>query len=128
MFFPFTQISSGNPYLKILDLSKLFVTEAHMKRKKSKNLVLPPSQSTYGSKKRPCIRGLSKSFALANIFFTEYPAVPDIQCIPSVLYIPSCIQYQDLFIFTIISELYSQTWALKCALAPKIPHRDFHLY
>ena len=32
---------SGNPYLKILDFSKLFIADAPMK-KKSKNLVLTP--------------------------------------------------------------------------------------
>ena len=34
-----------HPYLKILDLASLFVADAPMK-KKSRNLVLPPSQST----------------------------------------------------------------------------------
>ena len=42
-----------DPYLKILDLANLFVANAPMK-KKSRNLVLPPSQSTlkYGSDNR----------------------------------------------------------------------------
>ena len=45
--------------MKILDLANLFVADAPMK-KKSKNLVLPPSQSTlkYGSENRPWVRGL----------------------------------------------------------------------
>ena len=45
-------------YLKILDLANPFVADAPMK-KKSRNLVLPPSQSTlkYGSENRPWPRG-----------------------------------------------------------------------
>ena len=35
------KISLGNPYLKILDLAKLFIADAPMK-KNSKKLVLPP--------------------------------------------------------------------------------------
>ena len=48
-----------HPYLKILDQANLFVADAPMK-KKSRNFVLPPSQSTlkYGSENRPCLRGL----------------------------------------------------------------------
>ena len=54
-----------HPYLKILDLANLFVTDAPMK-KKSRNLVLPPSRSTlkYGSKNRPWVRGLKGIFFL----------------------------------------------------------------
>ena len=46
-------------YLKILDLANLFVADAPMK-KKSRNLVLPPSQSTlkYWSENRPWVREL----------------------------------------------------------------------
>ena len=46
------------PILKILDLEKLFAADAPMK-KKTRNLVSPPSQSTlkYGSENR--VRGLS---------------------------------------------------------------------
>ena len=48
-------------YLKILDLANLFVADDPMK-KKSRNLVLPPSQSTlkYGSENCPWVRGLNK--------------------------------------------------------------------
>jgi len=48
-----------HPYLKILDLAHLFVADASMK-KKSRNVVLSPSQSTlkYGSEKRSWPKGL----------------------------------------------------------------------
>ena len=48
------KIIMRHPYLKILDLVNLLVANAPMK-KKSRNLVLPPSQSTlkYGSENRP---------------------------------------------------------------------------
>ena len=34
-FCPLLKISLGNPYPKILDISKHFVVDAHMKRKKN---------------------------------------------------------------------------------------------
>ena len=40
VFCPFLKISLGNPYLKILTISKLFVADAPKKRKKT--LILPP--------------------------------------------------------------------------------------
>ena len=51
-FLPFTQISLSKTYLKILDLTKLFIADAPMK-KKIKNFSFNPSKSTlkYGSKK-----------------------------------------------------------------------------
>ena len=43
VFCPALKISLGDPYLKILDLAKLFVADAPMKKKNKKNLVsLPP--------------------------------------------------------------------------------------
>ena len=58
------KISWGNPYLKILYLGNLFVVDTHMK-KKSKNLVLTPSQSTLkNGSDRPCLRGLRKKIYL----------------------------------------------------------------
>ena len=44
------QKSSGNPFLKILDFSQPFITDAPMK-KKSENVVSPPppSQNTFGA-------------------------------------------------------------------------------
>ena len=47
VFCPILNKSSGNPYLKILDLSQLFIADAPMK-KKSKNLVLPPRRAFLG--------------------------------------------------------------------------------
>ena len=44
-FCPLFKISLGNPYLKILDLAKLFVADAPMKKKNQK-MVSPPPQST----------------------------------------------------------------------------------
>ena len=38
----------GNPYLKILNFSQLFIADAPMK-KKSKNLVLPPRRELLGN-------------------------------------------------------------------------------
>ena len=60
LFLPITQNIMRHPYLKILDLANLFVADAPMK-KKSRNLVLHPSQSNLknGSENRPCLRGLS---------------------------------------------------------------------
>ena len=57
---PLLKISLGNPYLKILDLTKLFVADAPMKKKKEKKFSFTPSQSTlkYGSKNRPGPKGL----------------------------------------------------------------------
>ena len=58
-FCPLLEISLGNPYLKITDLSILFVADALMKRKKNS---LTPSQSTdgkYGSENCPWVRGLN---------------------------------------------------------------------
>ena len=46
-FCPLLKKSSGNPYLKILDFSQLFIADAPMK-KKSKNLVLPPRRALLG--------------------------------------------------------------------------------
>ena len=53
--------------MKILDLAKLFVADAPMK--KTRNLVLPPSQSTlnYGSENRPWVRGLR-----ANLLYESF--------------------------------------------------------
>ena len=50
---PLLKISLGNPYLKFLDLTKLFIAHAPMK-KKSRNFVFNPFQSTlkYVSKNR----------------------------------------------------------------------------
>ena len=39
VFCPLLKISLGKSYLKILDLAKLFVVDAHMKKKKSTNIV-----------------------------------------------------------------------------------------
>ena len=54
IFCPLLKISLGNPYLKILDLTKLFIADASMK-KKIKKFSFTPSQSTlkYGSENRP---------------------------------------------------------------------------
>ena len=41
-FCPLLKMSLGNPYMKILDLSKLFVANAHTKKTKYRNLVLLP--------------------------------------------------------------------------------------
>ena len=46
-FLPFTQKSSGNPYLKIIDFSQLFISDAPMK-KNSTNLVLSPRRLLLG--------------------------------------------------------------------------------
>ena len=53
-FCPLLKISFRNPYLKILDLSKLFVADAPMK-KNIQNFCFTPSQSNlkYGSENRP---------------------------------------------------------------------------
>ena len=40
-FCPLLKISFGNPFLKILDLKRLFIADGPMKNK-STNLVLPP--------------------------------------------------------------------------------------
>ena len=49
---PSFKISLGNPYLKILDLSKLFAQDANMIF-----FVIPPQSSLkYGSENRPCTR------------------------------------------------------------------------
>ena len=62
-FFLLLKIILTHPYLKILDLANLFVADAPMK-KKSRNLVLPFSQSTfkYGSENMrervKCVLGL----------------------------------------------------------------------
>ena len=68
---PLLKIYLGNPYLKILDLAKLFVADAPMK-KKSRNLVLPPSQSTLkcGSQNRPWVRVL-KQVCLKNTYLKK---------------------------------------------------------
>ena len=57
-FCPLLKISLGNSYLKILDLTKLFVADALMKL--IKRLSVTPSQSTlkYGSENNPWLRGL----------------------------------------------------------------------
>ena len=47
VFCPLLKKSSGNPYLKILDFSQLFIADAPMK-KKSKNLVLPLRRALLG--------------------------------------------------------------------------------
>ena len=54
MFCPLLKISLGNPYLKILDFTKLFISDAPMKKEGQKHSFIP-SQSTlkYGSKKPP---------------------------------------------------------------------------
>ena len=49
VFLPLLKRSSYDPYLKILDLAKLFVTDAPMK-KKSKIFVLPPLRANIGLK------------------------------------------------------------------------------
>ena len=45
---PLLKILLGIPYLKILHLTKHFIAAAHMKKKKSKNLVLPPLRALLG--------------------------------------------------------------------------------
>ena len=56
---PLLKISLGNPYLKILDLTKLFIADAPMKKKIIK-FSFTPSQCIlkYGSKNRPWPKGL----------------------------------------------------------------------
>ena len=49
VFCPFLKTSFCNPFLKVLDLSKLFVGDAPMK-KKSRNLFLPPYRAL-------CVKG-----------------------------------------------------------------------
>ena len=44
VFCPLLKISLGNPYLKILDLTKLFIVDTPMKKKK---IVLPPLRNKY---------------------------------------------------------------------------------
>ena len=58
-FCPLLKIALGNPYLKILELTKNFVADAPMKTK-FKKFSFTPSQSTlkYGSKNRPWPKGL----------------------------------------------------------------------
>ena len=53
------KISLRNPYLKILDLAKLFVADAPMK--KNPKFLFTPSQSNlkYGAENWPWVRGLS---------------------------------------------------------------------
>ena len=55
VFCPFLKISPGN--LKIFDLAKVFVADAHMK-KISKQLDLDQSTLEYWSENRPKARGL----------------------------------------------------------------------
>ena len=59
-FCPLLKISLGNPYLKILDLTKLYNADAPMKKKNSKKFSFTSSQSTliYGSENRPWPEGL----------------------------------------------------------------------
>ena len=66
-----------HPYLKILDLANLFVADAPMK--KSRNLFLPPSQSTlkYGSENQPWMRGLTNFLSGPDL--STPPAVADLQ-------------------------------------------------
>ena len=45
-FCPLLKISLGNPYLKIIDLTKLFIADASMK-KKIKNFCLPPLRALW---------------------------------------------------------------------------------
>ena len=53
------KISLGNPYLKILDLSNLFVADAPMRKKYEKKCSFTLSLSTLksGSENRLCMRG-----------------------------------------------------------------------
>ena len=73
------KIIMRHPYLKILDLVNLFVADAPMK-KKSRNLVLPHSQSTlkYGSENRPWVRGLrcGGRGGIQKRFLTTSPECP----------------------------------------------------
>ena len=48
VFCPLLKKSSGNPYLKILDFSQLFIADAHMKIKINK-FSFTPAQSTFGT-------------------------------------------------------------------------------
>ena len=52
------KISLGNSYLKIHDLSILFIADARLK-KKSENLVLPLLTLKYGSENRSWVSGLN---------------------------------------------------------------------
>ena len=47
VFCPLIKISLGNPYLKIIDISKHIVADAPLNKKKSTKFVLPLSQSTF---------------------------------------------------------------------------------
>ena len=83
-FCPLLKISLGNPYLKIFELSKLFVTDVFMKKKKSKNIVLlRPSQSAlkYGSENLPCMRGLILSLSLFLRFASNLVLWPVCPCL-----------------------------------------------
>ena len=44
VFCPFLKKSSGNPYLKILDISQLCIADAPMKTKKQKNWFYPRAE------------------------------------------------------------------------------------
>ena len=54
-FFPLPKISLGNPFLKIFDISKLFVADANMRKKKKLFYFL---SEHFGSENRQCMRGL----------------------------------------------------------------------
>ena len=48
VFCPLLKKSSGNPYLKILDFSQIFIADAPMKKKIQK-FSFTPAQSTFGT-------------------------------------------------------------------------------
>ena len=62
-------LQSHNPYLKILDLAKLFVADAHIKKTHKNSFT--PSQITlkYGSKNRPWFEGLNYASLISLYFF-----------------------------------------------------------
>ena len=60
IFCPLLNINLGNPYLKILDLAKLFIADAPMKKK---IFLSPQSTLKYKSINRPWPKGLSPVYA-----------------------------------------------------------------
>ena len=64
VFYPLLKILLGNPYLKILDLSKLFIVDAPMEIIK------------YGSENRPWFRGLIRTILCkSHLYENNVPTV-----------------------------------------------------
>ena len=79
------KISLRNPYLKILDLAKLFVADAPMKKK----IIFYFTQSNleYGSENRPWVRGLNNILSSAAVPFSSFVRRPtnSFLCFPSAI-------------------------------------------